>query len=63
MVPFSREGSINITILVVKLSLVICVVESKITSAFPKGVIQQVVRYIILKLGIEICFVTIDCVS
>lgn len=51
------------TILVVKLSLVICVVESKITLAFPKGVIQQVVRYIILKLGIVICFVTIDCVS
>ena len=49
--------------LVVKLCLIICVVESKITLAFPGGVIQQEVSYIILKLGVEMCFVTIDTVS
>lgn len=62
MVPFNREGRISI-VLVVKLCLIICVVGSKITLAFPGGVIQQEVSYIILKLGVEICFVTIDTVS
>lgn len=62
MVPFNREGRVSI-VLVVKLCLIFCVVESKIKLAFPGGAFQQEVSYIILKLGVEICFVTIDTVS